>query len=135
MGTTTALIEKGKDGLFGIFTPDLDHTIIGRGKTVSDAKADFMNSAEEMVTSYTERGMTIPEELINLRFEYKYDLASLFNYYKWINVSKFAELAGINSSLMRQYKSGGQYISENQMSKIETALHNAGREIAEIQLI
>lgn len=28
---TTALIEMGKDGLFGIFTPDINSTIIGEG--------------------------------------------------------------------------------------------------------
>lgn len=41
---TTALIEKGKDGTFGIFTPDLNSTIIGEGNTVAEAKADFKNS-------------------------------------------------------------------------------------------
>lgn len=30
---TTALIEKGKDGTFGIFTPDIQATIIGEGRT------------------------------------------------------------------------------------------------------
>jgi len=135
MKTTTALIEKGRDGLFSIFTPDLSHTIIGSGKTVAEAKVDFMQSFSEMQASYTETEREIPEELTDIQFEYKYDLASLFNYYKWINVSKFAELAGINASLMRQYKTGGQYISESQIAKIETALRNAGKEIATISLV
>ena len=46
---TIALIEKGKDGNFGIFTPDLQHTIIGEGRTVAEAKTDFENSVKEMV--------------------------------------------------------------------------------------
>lgn len=132
---TTALIEKGKDGTFGIFTPDLKSTIIGEGNTVAEAKADFKNSVNELLIYYKETGKQIPEELNDIVFEYKYDVASLFNYYDFINVSKFAKAAGINSSLMRQYKTGNQYISENQILKIEIALHKIAQEIAEIKLV
>ena len=132
---TIALIEKGKDGTFGILTPDLQHTIIGEGNSVAEAKTDFENSVNEMVASYTELNKEIPAELKKIQFEYKYDLASLFNQYDFINVSKFAHVAGINASLMRQYKSGSQYISENQLSKIEDAIHKIAREMAAIKLI
>jgi hypothetical protein len=132
---TIALIEKGKDGTFGIFTPDLKSTIIGEGKTVAEAKSDFNNSVNEVSLYFEESGKTLPEELQNIEFEYKYDLASLFNYYNFINVTKFAKVAGINASLMRQYKSGNQYISENQVMKIESALHKIANEIAGIKLI
>jgi len=89
--TTTALIEKGKDGTFGIFTPDINHTIIGDGDTVEEAKADFENSVNEMILSYTETGKEIPEELHDIKFVYKYDIASMFNNFD-----------GINTSLVRQ---------------------------------
>jgi predicted RNase H-like HicB family nuclease len=131
---TTALIEKGKDGTFGIFTPDLQHTIIGEGLTVAEAKADFKNSVKEIFASYSEMGKQLPGELQGVEFEYKYDIASLFNYYNFINVSKFAQMVGINASLLRQYKTGNQYISENQISKIEAALHKMANEIAGIKL-
>jgi len=132
---TTALIEKGKDGTFGVFTPDLDHTIIGEGNTVAESKTDFENSVKEMLASYSERGIEMPAELNGVEFEYKYDISSLFNYYNFINVSKFAQVAGINASLMRQYKTGKQYISENQVSKIEEAFHKMANEFATIKLI
>jgi len=131
---TIALIEKGEDGTYGIYTPDLKSTIIGEGKTVAEAKDDFENSVKEVELYFKESGKQIPDELQNIDFEYKYDLASLFNYYDFINVSKFAKVAGINASLMRQYKSGNQYISENQVLKIETALHKLANEIAAIKL-
>jgi predicted RNase H-like HicB family nuclease len=131
---TIALIEKGEDGTYGIYTPDLKSTIIGEGKTVAEAKDDFENSVKEVELYFKESGKQIPDELQNIDFEYKYDLASLFNYYDFINVSKFAKVAGINASLMRQYKSGNQYISENQVLKIETALHKLANEIGAIKL-
>ena len=131
---TTALIERGKDGTYGIFTPDINSTIIGEGNTVEEAKADFENSVQEILRFYEEDGIELPDELKDIQFVYKYDIASMFNYYDWINVSKFARKAGINSSLMRQYKMGKTYISENQISRIESALHSLGNELQAIKL-
>lgn len=134
MATTTALIERGKDGTFGIYTPDIEHTIVGEGNTVEEAKADFENSVIEVIQLYKDEGRELPSELKGIKFSYKYDIASLFNYYDWINVSKFAKRAGINSSLMRQYRMGNTYISENQTYKIENTLHALGKELAAINL-
>jgi len=131
---TTALIERGKDGTFGIFTPDINSTIIGEGNTVEEAKADFENSVREIFQFYEEDGIEIPDELKDVQFVYKYDIASMFNYYNWINVSKFARRAGVNPSLMRQYKKGKTYISDNQKRKIESVLHTLGNELAAIKL-
>jgi predicted RNase H-like HicB family nuclease len=132
---TTALIEKGSDGDFTVFTPDIQHTIIGTGKTVQQAKADFQNSVKEMLDTYTDNNQKIPKELQGITFEYKFDLASFFDFYDFINLSKFAEKAGINPSLMRQYKVGKTYISDKQLSKIETSLNSIGKDFAEIRLI
>jgi len=131
---TTALIERGKDGTFGIFTPDINSTIIGDGNTVEEAKADFENSVKEIIQFYQEDGKELPDELKDIQFVYKYDIASMFDYYNWINVSKFARKAGINPSLMRQYRMGKTYISENQINKIESTLHSLGNELAAIKL-
>ena len=79
-------------------------------------------------------GKQIPEELQGIEFEFKYDIASLFDYYNFINVTKFAQVAGLNASLLRQYKSGNQYISENQVMKVEEALHKIAKEFTEIKL-
>ena len=131
---TTALIERGKDGAFGIFTPDINSTIIGDGNTVEEAKADFENSLKEIMQFYKEDEKELPDELKDIQFVYKYDIASMFNYYDWINVSKFARKAGLNPSLMRQYRMGKIYISENQLNKIENTLHSLGNELAAIKL-
>ena len=70
---TTALIERGKDGTYGIFTPDINSTIIGEGSTVEEAKADFENSVREIIQFYKEDGLELPDELKNIQFIYKYD--------------------------------------------------------------
>ena len=132
---TTALIEKGKDGSYGVFTPDLNSLIIGDGATVAEAIADFQNSMKEVQTAFEEAGEPLPEELQDVEFEYRFDIASVFNYYDFINVSKFAAYAGVNASLLRQYRSGGTYISDNQALKIETALHRCGQELMSLSLL
>ncbi|MBQ9435087.1 MAG: pilus assembly protein HicB [Bacteroidales bacterium] len=134
MKKSTALIEMGKDGTFGVFTPDTHSTIIGDGKTIAEAKADFENSVREIIRLCEEDGIEEPDDLKNTIFVYKYDIASFLHYNKYLNMTKFAEYAGINPSLMRQYKRG-QYISSQQVSKIQKAINKIGRELAAIKLI
>lgn len=131
---TTALIEKTSDGRYSIFTADLVSTIVGEGATVAEAKADFENALQEVIQAYAEDGEELPAELQNVEFEYKYDVPSVFNEFDFINVSRFAQYAGINASLLRQYKTQGTYISEAQAKKIELALHNVGAKLSAISL-
>lgn len=130
----TALIEKKTDGGYIVYSSDITSTIIGEGATVAEAKADFENTLREVEADYAESGEELPEDLQGVVFEYKFDIPSLFNYLDFINVSKFAERAGINPSLLRQYKTRNTYISEAQARKIETALHNIGAELTAISL-
>ncbi|MDR2907213.1 MAG: hypothetical protein LBU91_04395 [Bacteroidales bacterium] len=131
---TRALIEMGKDGTFGIFTPDLESTICGEGKTVLEAKLDFWEGYKEMLLSYEDTDEEIPDELKDLEFTYRYDMASLFNYCNFLNVSKLAEAIDVNPSLLRQYKVGNTYISEKQAKKIEAGLHQLGEQLLSVSL-
>ncbi|KGL55149.1 MULTISPECIES: hypothetical protein [Porphyromonas] len=129
---TTALVERNSEGTFFIFTPDLkDFTIMGTGDTVVEAMSDFETSVQEVIESYA--SVSLPEELQDFKWEYRYDLGSLFDYYSFINVSALAKRIGINPSLMRQYKRG-QYISKEQMGKIEKALREIGTELSAVSL-
>jgi predicted RNase H-like HicB family nuclease len=132
---TIALIEKGKDGKYGIYTPDLKSTIIGSGDTVAEAMTDFERSLSEIRSAFRDAGESLPKELQNVEFEYKYDIASVFDYFDYINATRFAARAGVNASLLRQYKSGGTYISEKQALKIENALHRCGEELLSLSLL
>ena len=128
---TTALIEKGNDGNYCIFTPNIKSTIIGMGTTVAEAKADFENSVKELHDMFNGN---LPGELKGITFEYKYDIASVFNYLDWLNVSKVAEKINLNPSLLRHYRKGDTYISEKQAAKIEKGLHRLGAELSAILL-
>lgn len=129
-----ALIEMGKDGTFTIFTPDTESTVFGEGNTVAEAKADFENSVKEFIEVFEEIGRKDPDDLKNTTFVYKYDMPSFLNNYDYLNMTKLANMSGINPSLMRQYKRG-QYISEKQASKIQTAIHKIGKELLAVRLV
>lgn len=132
--TVKVLIEKDEKG-FSVYTDNLQHgTVIGEGHTVEEAKADFFNSWKEVKSIYPKRGMKIPEEMIDPKFEFRYDVSSIFDELDLINISKFARFAGVNASLMRHYKCGDFSASSKQISKIESALHRLGEKLITVSM-
>jgi hypothetical protein len=67
-------------------------------------------------------------------FNVKYDLQSLFEYFRIINKSALADYVGINSSLLRQYAKGLAFASDKQRERIEIALHRIGEELLQVHL-
>lgn len=131
----TVAIEKDTDGSYIAYNTDTSpYTLIGRGDSVSEAKADFENSMSEVAQSEKERTGSVPPILTHAP-KYKFDLSSLFDYYTMLNVSAFARFVGINSTLMRQYKQGNTYISERQLTKIEEGIHRLGTEFSNLRLV
>lgn len=134
MKKVIALIEKGEDGLFGVHAPELKNVIIGSGETVDKAKEDFLEGYQEMVETYIDDGKPVPVELKDVEFEYRYDISAFYNAHPYLNVSKLAERLNINSSLMRQYKQG-QYISEEQVLRIQDGIRSVGQELSSVTLV
>lgn len=128
-------IEKDSDGTFVAYNVDESpYTLIGRGATVKEAKADFANSMQEVKASEEEReGAAAP--ILSTVPVFSFDLSSLFEYYSMLNVSAFARYLGINETLMRQYKKGNTYISDVQLQKIEDGLHRLGSDFLGLRLV
>lgn len=128
-------IEKDSDGTFIAYnTDESPYTLVGRGGTVKDAKADFMNSMQEVKASEEEREGAAAH-ILSAAPVFKFDLSSLFEYYSMLNVSAFARYLGINETLMRQYKKGNTYISDLQLQKIEDGLHRLGADFLGLRLV
>jgi hypothetical protein len=132
----TAIVEKGSDGLYSVYSMQEinNHSFGGYGKSVEAAKADFMLSIDEAKNMIKEETGTISGEFADLQVTFKFDIASFFNYFDWINVSKFAQYAGINESKMRQYKTGVAFAGEKTTSKILTAIKKMGAELSSASL-
>lgn len=134
MKKVIAIIEKGEDGTYGVHSPELENVIIGSGNNVAEAKKDFENSFNEVVELFVEEKQPVPEELRDIEFEYRYDLSAFYNAHPYLNVSKLAEHLHVNASLMRQYRRG-QYISEEQVMRIQEGIRSVGRELATTILV
>lgn len=125
-----AIIEASSTG-FGVYADDLPG-ITGYGKTVADAKKDIRSALDETILAY---GSDVPKELKGvIEFVYKYDIASIFNYFSMLDATNLAKRIGLNSSLLRQYKSGITVASDKQKQKIENGLHELGRELLSVRL-
>lgn len=132
---TTAIVELWDDKTISIYVPDFDgFNLNGQGKTVEEAHKSLMSAIEDYKEILTSTGKEIPSSLLDIEFDYKYDIASFFECFKFISVSTFAKYAGINPSLMRQYKQRIAFASEAQKAKIEEAIHKAGSELMAVQL-
>ena len=116
-------MEKAKDGHYSCYVEeDLPgFGLSGFGDTAEAAKED-----QEIKEMQEEEGKEVPE----LEFTYKYDMQSFFDYFSFLNVTKVAELAGINPSLMRQYTSGVTNPGQKQYDKIRVAVERISKELS-----
>ena len=121
-------MEKAKDGNYSCYVDDdlPGFGLAGFGETAEAAKEDMLEAYAEIKALQTEEGKEIPE----LEFTYKYDMQSFFDYFSFLNVSRVAELAGINPSLMRQYTSGVANAGQKQYDKIRVAVGKISRELS-----
>lgn len=103
-----------------------DFGLLGYGDTPAEAKADMLSAYDEIRDLFQSQGKSIPE----LEFTYHYDMRSFFEYFDFLNISKIAERAGINPSLMRKYTSGVANAGEGQYLKLKTAVSAIAAELA-----
>ena len=117
---TVAIVEMWDDKTISVYVPEFDgFNLNGQGKSVDEAKRSLHECIDDYITMLKEQGNEVPGELKNFKF---------------ISVSTFAKYAGINPSLMRQYKQRIAFASEAQKAKIEEAIHRAAREMLAVQL-
>lgn len=131
-----ALIERTDNGYYSIACNGKigNFCLGGFGDSVKDAKADFDSIVKDAQDSYIKEHGSLPDEFKEIIVDYKYDLQSFFNYFNWINISKFAKAAGINESKMRQYKTGKAFASERTKNTIEVTIHRMSEELASVEL-
>ena len=77
------------------------------------------------------KGIKVPG---TFQVNYRFDIPSFFNFFDYLNVSKFAELAGINESKMRQYKCGSAYPGEKVTKRITSAIRKIASDFSSASL-
>src|SRR5665647_1021024 len=120
-----AIIEKGNDGLYSIYLPDLIG-MYGTGETEAEAK-EALNEAIDSAKEYVEETGEWGDYIVfksDFEFDYRYDLSGFFKTYNFFDVSALAGKLGLNASLLRRYKSGISKAETKQKEKIEQGIHN-----------
>lgn len=109
------IVETGKDGFacFMVGDPKDMTGLTGFSKTARKAIDDFYLCYEEEKQWCREQGKQEPQ----LEFEFVFDIGAFFSYY-CINVTAFAQYAGINPSLLRQYACGLKSPSKQTITKL-----------------
>lgn len=83
--------------------PDVPFGLNGTGRTIEEAKTDFLDAYEEMKTLLTEDGTPYEE----LSFNYKYDIPAFLNYYAHIlSLAGLERISGINQHQLSHYING-----------------------------
>lgn len=121
------IVETASDGGFSCFLQESlpGFGLAGFGDNAQEAIEDMLSAYQEIKEMMAEEGKQIP----HLEFVYHYDMQSFFNYFNFLNVSKVAERAGINPSLMRKYTSGVAKAGQKQYEKLSAAIRSLSSEL------
>lgn len=116
-----AIIETGKNLDYDIHTDDesLEFMLLGQGDTFEEAKADLLNSKEEMKAVYEEAGENF--DFDHLDFEYVFDTISFLKYspFSLIGLSK---ATGINCKQLSHYVTGYRKTSPKTVKRIQAGV-------------
>ena len=131
-----ALIEKTDNGYYSITSDEQigNYCLGGYGDSLTDAKADFMSVVKEAQDAYVAANGELPDKYKDISVSYQYDLQSFFDCFDWINITKFAQVAGVNESKLRLYKVGKAFAGERTRAKLQEAVKRMGAELAAVSL-
>jgi len=117
------ILEKSEDGYWA--SVEKLPGCYSYGETLETALGNVRKAIAEHISDLVETGVEVPELFLKpFELQIKYDLQTLFEAFKFINKSAFAQLAGINPSLLRQYTKGIAYASDKQKAKINKAIQS-----------
>lgn len=116
-------MERQKHGLVGRVLYD-DDLIVESGKDLRTLESNMGRLLKKF------HGV----DPLEVHFQHKYDISSLFETFDVLKISNVARIAGLNPSLLRQYVTGSKQASATQARKIEAVIHKLGKDLAAVQI-
>ena len=68
-----------------------------------------------------------------VEFDVSYDLTAFFDVFTYLKISKVAEAANMNASLLRHYVAGSKTASKQNVQLIQAAIHKLGEELMNVK--
>ncbi|MCC8117223.1 MAG: type II toxin-antitoxin system HicB family antitoxin [Bacteroidales bacterium] len=135
MKKVRALIERGKDGTYGVYFPDdngLEYGIFGEGDTVKEAIEDLELSYRDMKKIYEEEGRKFTE----IEMQFGYDVPSFLAYYSGkLSLAGLSRITGVAQGQLSHYITGHRRPSKATVEKISRGLHAFAEDLAQVQLV
>lgn len=124
MGVLKIIIEKSSDH-FSAYAENC-HGVYGAGNTAELAKNNILEAIEMLkITDNCPTLLKSPAQIL-----FQYDTESFLKYYsKVFSMPALEKLTGINQKQLHHYSSGGKKPREAQRKKIESAMHQLGKEL------
>jgi len=116
-----AFIEIGENLDYDIWIDleaDVPFGLLGQGKTILEAKQDFLDCYEDMRNSYRKREKEFPE----LEFEFVYDIPSFLKYSPF-PLTWLSDATGINKKQLSHYTTEHRNPSRATLVKIQDAVN------------
>lgn len=123
MEKLTLTLENGDDG-----------TLWGRVLYDDDLLVDSAPTLEELQAKIKQLLFDF-HGVAEVQFELAYHLTSFFEFFDYLKISKIAEIAGMNPTLLRHYAAGSKTASKEQVAKIEKAVHQLSKQMAAVKLV
>lgn len=128
-------ICRESDGSYSCYVDDkapLNYGLVGEGKTVAEAIADWNGTYEAMKQSYAEDNMPFVEA----EFSFTYDVPSFLAYYGGLITFKgLSKLTGISAAQLSQYATGYRNPSPKTTAKIQAGLRSFANELSQVALV
>ncbi|MCE6990300.1 helix-turn-helix transcriptional regulator [Dyadobacter sp. CY323] len=119
----TLIIESGENSLWGRVLYD-ENLIVDDAKSVGELEQKM----KKLLFDFHDLNPG------DFEFRIEYDLTVFFEQFDFLKITKIAELAGLNGSLLRQYASGKKNPSAKQVEKIENAIKQLANQLADIHI-
>ncbi|MBP5563386.1 MAG: DNA-binding protein [Bacteroidales bacterium] len=129
-----AIIETGKDLDYDIYTDDesLDFMLLGQGKTIEEAKSDFLKCKEEMKQEFVAAGKSF--DFDNLDFEYVFDTVSFLKYSPF-TLTGLSKATGINCKQLSHYVTGYRKPSPKTILRIQEGVTRFAKTFSTLTLV
>jgi len=131
---STAIIEKGEMGYDITLKSQegIPFGLLGQGRTVEEAKEDFISSYEEMMELMNDEGIECPE----LEFEFLFDTASfLTSVSSTFTMAGLSKITGINRKQLGHYVQGTSKPSAKTATRIQESIISYVNEIAAVRFV
>lgn len=128
-------ICRESDGSYSCYVEDkapLNYGLVGEGKTVAEAIADWNGTYEAMKQGYAEEG----RDFVEAEFSFTYDVPSFLAYYGGLLTFKgLSKLTGISAAQLSQYATGYRNPSPKTTAKIQAGLRSFANELGQLTLV